>query len=142
MNSFPTKEQLFEHDGYRLVAEISRYAMGNTPSVLLYTYGYDIDEPYAHVTVNLDDSLKEQLFFDPSFFKRIKGSYPVQFVDINNSPWLPEFLIKNDIAEPVYDGHGEPVTADSGHVEGYPLFRFFVDKFWYIYDIEEELDES
>lgn len=138
----PSKDQLFKHDGYQLVAEMSRYSMNNTLSVMLYTYGYSIDEPYAHVTVNLDTSFEEQLLVDPTFFNKIKGSVPVQFVDINNCKWLPEFLEEYGIAEPVFDENDNPVLGSSGWVDNYPLYKFNVDKCFMIYDPEEDEDEN
>ena len=136
----PTKEQLFEHDGYRLVLVMNRY-WNDTASVDLWTYGYEYNEPYIEVTVNTPDTIKEQEFIDPHFFKSIKDSYPVAFIDINNGPWLPKFLEDNGIAYPVFNGK-EFVTYESGHVVDYPLYAFRLDKFYVIDDYKEDLDDE
>ena len=62
-------------------------------------------ELFADITINLPES--ESLPFG------------TQFVDVNNYPWIDEWLIDNSIAEPA------GIFVRQGHCY-YPAFRFFV----------------
>lgn len=136
---------MLTHEGYNLKLIGMRYAVDNTFAVELWTHGYAIEEPYAHVSVNLPESLEEQLLIDPTFFQCIEGSDAVAFVDANNARWLEDFLVANELAEPVI-GSGTCETDERGVVVAhsnycpYPLYHFNLDKFYEIYDPLTEED--
>lgn len=62
--------------------------------------------PFATLTVNLSGKIPQ-----PN----------LAYVDVNNCPWLPDFLEKNDIA------YWTGIARSSGHCI-YPLYRFKLDK--------------
>ena len=97
--------QVYRLEEYNEVIDVilvfDAYKINGTLAVSLYTA--DDGELYDVITVNLPES----------------SSLPedVQFVDVNNHPTIPEWLIGNGLAEPY------PATARSGYCE-YPAFRF------------------
>lgn len=80
----------------------SHYTANNNYAVVIRT---TIGEPYAVLTVNLDEVL-------PAGYA---------FVDTNNCPWAEEFITKYQLGEPV--GRAK----QSGFCV-YPLYRFNTDK--------------
>ena len=134
---------VLEHDGYKLKILATRYVNDNTFAAELWTSGYEIEEPYAHVTINLPESAKEQELINPELFNRIKGSQPVAFIDVNGARWLENFLVENNLAYPVV-GKGTCETNDDGVVVAhsgyctYPLYAFRLENFDSIYDPLEE----
>lgn len=73
----------------------------------------DDNIPFATLTTNL---------VSPS------QSFSRAYVDVNNCPWIEQFLVSNDIATPVKN-----ITAKSGYVV-YPLYDFDLSKLVKIYD--------
>ena len=124
-----------EHDGYKLIVLGERYLDG-TLSVTLWTdpSEYSIPEPYCDVTIDTVDSWPMQNKYNPRFFLDFDVDNVVQYVDLPCEPWLEEFLIKNGLAEPVFDENDEPVVhqLESTYLHGdrvYPLWRFNLKKF-------------
>ena len=97
--------QVYRLEEYNEVIDVmlvfDAYKSNGTLAVSLYTA--DCGELYDVITVNLPES----------------SSLPngVQFVDVNNHPTIPEWLVRNGVADQY------PATARSGYCE-YPAFRF------------------
>ena len=91
---------------YDVTLKRSTYQTNKTLAVCMFdeTDG----SPVATITVNIDD-----LF--------VKANAEEAFVDTNNCPGIEQFLIENDIAEPV------GIYGMSGYCT-YPLYRFNIDK--------------
>lgn len=85
-----------------LVAET--YVHPRTLCVKMYT---DAHYPFATITVNLMGKFQ---------------SFSRAYIDTNNCPWAPKFLVDNGIALPVQNA-----TSRSGYCI-YPLFEFDISK--------------
>lgn len=95
---------IIDADGDREnVAPIAmKYMDNNTLAVCLYT---EDGEPYADLTVNLEDSM---------------ANCEMAYVDTNNCPWADNFIKDNGLGEPT----GK--VGKSGFCT-YPLYKFNLD---------------
>lgn len=106
----PLKEYLLEDyygEDYLLAPKIRTYQ--NNGRLAIFLYGED-DEWFCDITVNLpgnqlSDSNKKNL----------------AFVDVNNNPWLPEYIEKYALGKPT--GH----SGTSGYCT-YPEYEFDLEK--------------
>lgn len=103
----------------KIYLERTEYACNDTLAVVATA---DDGEPYATLTVNLEDS------------DQWKGT-EYQYVDINNCPWAPELLEKNGLAT------NTGILGFSGWCQ-YPLFKFNTDLIPVMPDYEEEEENN
>ena len=82
MKTYLYKDTYSNEDLY-LAPIIERYARDYSLAISLIEETY---EPYADITVNIDDSIMCE--FDSAF------------VDTNNCPWAPKFIIDNKLGKP------------------------------------------
>lgn len=81
------------------------YSLSKNLAVILYD---DKGEELTVLTVDLPDN-------------GISLDEDTQYVDINNCPWAPAFLVENDLAYPL------GIYEQSGYCV-YPLFKFNINK--------------
>ena len=115
MKTFDFKDQWGDVTRVRLVR--GAYADGSL-AVQMLREGEEGWEPYATLTVNLNDTRSQN------------GSFA--YVDTNNLPAAPEFLVENGLA--TYTG----LTRPSGFC-AYPLFAFTSEFFEGCADGSEEV---
>ena len=82
----------------------AEYALSKELAILLYD---NKKEYLTTLTVALD--------------KNFELDDDMQFIDINNNPWAPEFIRENNLGKPV------GISVQSGFVS-YPLYRFNLNK--------------
>lgn len=90
---------------YNVRIEASKYANNKTLAIALIT---EEGEPFCNLTVNIMDSM-------------IWADDTCAFVDTNNCPWAEEFIIANELGEPMC------VMGASGFCR-YPLYRFNIEE--------------
>lgn len=93
---------------YPVTLQFNRYIIGQTLCVLLREAKAPWSD-FAQITVNLQSPLQDETH---------------AFLDINNCPWVEEFLCDNGIAKPV-----EGITMKSGFCT-YPLYEFNTEARW------------
>ena len=93
------KRITYNYNGQTVYLEVTRYANSGMLAVIMFNVN---GEPYGVITVNLCSLLQ---------------SYDKAFIDENNIPGIGEWLVSNNIAEPLN------VSQNSGYCS-YPLYKF------------------
>lgn len=91
--------KIYNYDGQSVYLETANYRNNDTLAVLMFNVN---GEPYGAITVNLCSLLQ---------------SYEKAFIDENNIPGIGEWLVLNNIAEPLH------MSQDSAYCR-YPLYKF------------------
>ena len=93
------KRITYDFNGQTVYLEATRYANNGMLAVIMFNVN---GEPYGAITVNLCSLLQ---------------SYEKAFIDENNIPGIGEWLVSNNIAEPLH-------TYQSSGYCSYPLYKF------------------
>lgn len=107
MNNVQTYKVSLWGETFIVYLKYDRYTMNNALAVSLYSVLSDEEsECIARITVNLPESA---ILPDDT-----------QFIDVNNCPWVENWLIENSIAEPA------GVIGRSGFCT-YPAYKFKIE---------------